>query len=120
MALGLPVILFTAYVHRDDAPRRSGATPTFTPGGTPSSAHGTMATDRDQGESARDVGGARGSAARGRAGHVRAARRRLHGAARAGHRAGGSLLAAGALGENEKTPRRRLQSPANDSTLGPS
>ncbi len=42
MALGLPVILFTAYVHR--ATRHAvTATPTFTPGGTPSAAHGTLA-----------------------------------------------------------------------------
>jgi tetratricopeptide (TPR) repeat protein/tRNA A-37 threonylcarbamoyl transferase component Bud32 len=43
MALGLPVILFTAYVHHTT---RSVVTqtPTYTPGGTPSSVHGTMAT----------------------------------------------------------------------------
>ncbi|MGH7690630.1 MAG: protein kinase domain-containing protein, partial [Gemmatimonadaceae bacterium] len=42
MALGLPVILFTAYVQR--ATRRMiTMTPTFTPGGTPAT-HGTMAT----------------------------------------------------------------------------
>ncbi|HEX6050072.1 MAG TPA: protein kinase [Gemmatimonadaceae bacterium] len=44
MALGLPVILFTAYTHYISH-RLATATPTFTPGGTPSlaSAHGTMA-----------------------------------------------------------------------------
>ena len=44
MALGLPVILFTAYTHYVSH-RIATATPTFTPGGTPSlaSAHGTMA-----------------------------------------------------------------------------
>ena len=42
MALGLPVILFTAYVHRT-ARRVMGVTPTYTPGGTPSLAQGTMA-----------------------------------------------------------------------------
>jgi len=43
MALGLPVILFTAYVHHTTK-RVVTQTPTFTPGGTPSSLHGTMAT----------------------------------------------------------------------------
>ena len=45
MALGLPVILFTAYAQYV-AHRAATATPTFTPGGTPSldAAHGTMAT----------------------------------------------------------------------------
>jgi tetratricopeptide (TPR) repeat protein/tRNA A-37 threonylcarbamoyl transferase component Bud32 len=44
MALGLPVILFTAYTHYVSH-RMATATPTFTPGGTPSlaAAHGTMA-----------------------------------------------------------------------------
>jgi tetratricopeptide (TPR) repeat protein len=45
MALGLPVILFTAYTQYV-AHRMAAATPTFTPGGTPSlpAVHGTMAT----------------------------------------------------------------------------
>jgi tetratricopeptide (TPR) repeat protein len=43
MALGLPVILFTGYVHRVTR-RAMTVTPTFTPGGTPSLTHGTMAT----------------------------------------------------------------------------
>ncbi|HEY4320381.1 MAG TPA: protein kinase [Gemmatimonadales bacterium] len=45
MALGLPVILFTAYTQYI-AQQRATATPTYTPGGTPSLAnvHGTMAT----------------------------------------------------------------------------
>ena len=43
MALGLPVILFTGYVHRTTR-RVLTATPTYTPGGSPSMAHGTMAT----------------------------------------------------------------------------
>jgi eukaryotic-like serine/threonine-protein kinase len=43
MALGLPVILFTAYVHH--ATRTAVTqTPTYTPGGTPSANQGTMAT----------------------------------------------------------------------------
>jgi tetratricopeptide (TPR) repeat protein len=43
MALGLPVILFTAYVHRTTR-RLVTQTPTYTPGGTPSANHGTMQT----------------------------------------------------------------------------
>src|SRR5437667_10164215 len=43
MALGLPVILFTAYVHHTTR-RIVTQTPTYTPGGTPSSNQGTMAT----------------------------------------------------------------------------
>ena len=43
MALGLPVVLWTGYVQR--VTRRAVlATPTYTPGGTPSSNRGTMAT----------------------------------------------------------------------------
>ena len=43
MALGLPVILWTGYVQRVTR-RAITATPTFTPGGTPSAVQGTMAT----------------------------------------------------------------------------
>ena len=44
MALGLPAVLWTGYVQRV-ARRAITATPTFTPGGTPSTtAHGTIAT----------------------------------------------------------------------------
>jgi tRNA A-37 threonylcarbamoyl transferase component Bud32/tetratricopeptide (TPR) repeat protein len=43
MALGLPVILWTGYVQRV-ARRALTMTPTFTPGGTQSVVHGTMAT----------------------------------------------------------------------------
>jgi tetratricopeptide (TPR) repeat protein len=42
MALGLPVILWTGYVQRVTR-RAITATPTYTPGGTPSTTHGTMA-----------------------------------------------------------------------------
>jgi tetratricopeptide (TPR) repeat protein len=43
MALGLPVVLWTGYVQR--VTRRALAqTPTYTPGGTPSLTHGTIAT----------------------------------------------------------------------------
>jgi len=43
MALGLPVVLWTGYVQRV-VRRAATATPTLTPGGTPSVAHGTMMT----------------------------------------------------------------------------
>ncbi|HVZ47478.1 MAG TPA: protein kinase [Gemmatimonadaceae bacterium] len=43
MALGLPVVLWTGYVQRV-ARRAMTATPTFTPGGTPSMVQGTIAT----------------------------------------------------------------------------
>ena len=43
MALGLPVILFTAYVHRTTK-RLVTQTPTYTPGGSPSMQQGTMQT----------------------------------------------------------------------------
>jgi tRNA A-37 threonylcarbamoyl transferase component Bud32/tetratricopeptide (TPR) repeat protein len=43
MTLGLPVILWTAYVHRV-ARQAYSVTPTFTPGGTPSMQQGTIAT----------------------------------------------------------------------------
>jgi tetratricopeptide (TPR) repeat protein len=42
MALGLPVILWTGYVQRVTR-RAMTSTPTYTPGGTPSTAHGTIA-----------------------------------------------------------------------------
>jgi tetratricopeptide (TPR) repeat protein len=43
MALGLPVVLWTGYVYRV-AHRAMTMTPTYTPGGTPSLTHGTIAT----------------------------------------------------------------------------
>jgi hypothetical protein len=43
MALGLPAILWTGYVQRVTR-RALASTPTFTPGGTPSTVQGTMAT----------------------------------------------------------------------------
>lgn len=42
MALGLPVVLWTGYVQRVTR-RALAATPTFTPGGTPTNTHGTIA-----------------------------------------------------------------------------
>ena len=117
MALGLPVILFTAYVHRTTR-RVLGATPTYTPGGTPSLGQGTMQ-----------------QLAMKASPHVSWRRAAIGGALAVGGfvlligaymvlRAmgigpAGSLLAAGALAQDEKILVADLPSPANDSTLGP-
>jgi tetratricopeptide (TPR) repeat protein len=117
MALGLPVILFTAYVHRTTR-RILSATPTYTPGGTPSLAQGTMA-----------------QVAMKASPHVSWRRAAIGGVVAVGGfvllvgaymalRAlgigpAGSLLAQGALAKDEKILVADLASPAGDSTLGP-
>jgi len=117
MALGLPVILFTAYVHRTTR-RIMSATPTYTPGGTPSLAQGTMAQMAIKASP-----------------HVSWRRAWIGGVAAVvgfvllvgvymvlramGIGPAGSLLAAGALAENERILVTDMPSPANDSTLGP-
>jgi tetratricopeptide (TPR) repeat protein len=117
MALGLPVILFTAYVHRT-ARTLIGATPTYTPGGTPSLGQGTMQ-----------------QLALKASPHVSWRRAALGGAMAVtvfvlligaymvlralGIGPAGSLLASGAIAEHEKILVGDLQSPASDSTLGP-
>jgi tetratricopeptide (TPR) repeat protein len=117
MALGLPIILFTAYVHH--ATRKAMlSTPTFTPGGTPSLMQGTMATIALKASP-----------------HVSWRRTATGGAWAIGTfvvligaymvlRATGigpfgSLMASGALGQNEKLLVTDFASPAGDSTLGP-
>jgi tetratricopeptide (TPR) repeat protein len=117
MALGLPVILFTAYVHH--ATRRAATeTPTYTPGGTPSMAQGTMATIALRASP-----------------HVSWRRTAIGGGWAVGAfivliggymvlRASGvgpfgSLMASGALGKDEKLLVADFPSPAGDSTLGP-
>jgi tetratricopeptide (TPR) repeat protein len=116
MALGLPVILFTAYVHRTTR-RVLGATPTYTPGGTPSLGQGTMQQLAIKASP-----------------HVSWRRAAIGGTAAVtgfillvgaymvlralGIGPAGSLLAAGTLGENEKILVADLPSPAGDSTLG--
>ncbi|PYP76701.1 MAG: hypothetical protein DMD35_17805 [Gemmatimonadetes bacterium] len=117
MALGLPVILFTAYVHRT-ARRVMGVTPTYTPGGTPSLAQGTMAQMAIKASPhvswRRALIGGVGAVA----GFVLLVG--VYMVLRAlGIGPAGSLLAAGALGENERILVTDLQSPASDSTLGP-
>ena len=117
MALGLPVILFTAYVNH--ATRKALlSTPTYTPGGTPSLAQGTMATIALKASP-----------------HVSWRRTAVGGAWALGAfvlliggymvlRATGigpfgSLMASGALGQHEKLLVTDFANPAGDSTLGP-
>ena len=117
MAFGLPVILFTAYVHH--ATRRAVlSTPTFTPGGTPSMMQGTMATIALKASPHMSwrrtaIGGAWAVG-----GFVL-----LIGAYMVLRATGigpfGSLMASGALGKDEKLLVADFPSPTNDSTLGP-
>ena len=116
MALGLPAILFTAYVHRTTR-RAFTATPTYTPNGTPSLAQGTMA-----------------NLALKASPHVSWRRTTIGGAVAVGTfilliggymtlRAmgigpAGSLLAAGTLAKDEKLLVADFPNPANDTTLG--
>ena len=117
MALGLPVILFTAYVHRTTR-RVLGTTPTYTPGGTPSLGQGTMAqlaikaSPHVSWRRAAIGGGIAVAAFILLVGAYMTLRAMGIGPA-------GSLLAAGTIGENEKILVADLPSPANDSTLGP-
>ena len=117
MALGLPVILFTAYVHRTTR-RVLGVTPTYTPNGTPSLGQGTMqqlAIKASPHVSWRRaaIGGSFAVA-----GFVL-----LVGAYMVLRAMGigpaGSLLAAGTLAQDEKILVADLASPASDTTLGP-
>ena len=117
MALGLPVILFTAYVHRTTR-RVFATTPTYTPGGTPSLGQGTMqqlAIKASPHVSWRRawIGGAAAVAGFVLLVGIYMVLRAL------GIGPAGSLLAAGALEENEKILVTDLPSPAGDSTLGP-
>jgi tetratricopeptide (TPR) repeat protein len=117
MALGLPVILFTAYVHRTTR-KLMGATPTYTPGGTPSPGQGTMAqlalkASPHWSWRRAAIGG--GLAVVGfvlLVGGYMMLRAMGIGPA-------GSLLAAGTMAQNEKILVADLPSPAADSTLGP-
>jgi tetratricopeptide (TPR) repeat protein len=117
MALGLPVILFTAYVHRT-ARHAYTTTPTYTPGGSPSLAQGTMATIALKASP-----------------HISWRRTAMGGAYALGGfvlligaymvlRAfgigpAGSLLASGALDKDERLIVADFPSPASDTTLGP-
>ncbi len=117
MLAGLPVIAFTAFVQRS-AHRAFTATPTLTPGGSPSAAQGTLATLALRASP-----------------HVSWRRTWLGGTAaligftvlvlgfmvsRAmGIGPAASLRSTGAFGENETLVVADFRSPANDSTLGP-
>ena len=117
MAFGLPVILFTAYVHRTTR-RVMGVTPTYTPGGTPSLAQGTMAQMAIKASPhvswrRAAIGGATAVAAFVLLVGAYMVLRAL------GIGPAGSLLAQGAVTQDEKILVADLESPANDSTLGP-
>ncbi|HTK48341.1 MAG TPA: protein kinase [Gemmatimonadaceae bacterium] len=117
MALGLPVILFTAYVHRTTR-RVMGVTPTYTPGGTPSLARGTMAQMAIKASPHLSwrraaIGGAAAVAAFVLLVGAYMVLRAL------GIGPAGSLLAQGALAQDEKILVADIVSPAGDSTLGP-
>jgi tetratricopeptide (TPR) repeat protein len=117
MALGLPVILFTAYVHHTTR-RIVTQTPTYTPGGTPSANQGTMATIAMKASP-----------------HVSWRRAWLGGAIAVGSFVAliagymllralgigpfGSLFAAGTLQKNERLLVADFASSASDSTIGP-
>jgi tetratricopeptide (TPR) repeat protein/tRNA A-37 threonylcarbamoyl transferase component Bud32 len=117
MALGLPVILFTAYVHHTTR-KVVTRTPTYTPGGTPSAVQGTLATLAIKASP-----------------HVSWRRTWMGGVAAAGIfvllvasymtlRAFGigrfgSLLAAGTLQHDERLLVTDFSPPAHDTTLGP-
>ena len=117
MALGLPVILFTAYVHRTTR-QVLGTTPTYTPGGTPSLGQGTMAQLAIK--ASPHVSWRRAAIGGGVAVTAFVLLIGAYMLLRAlGIGPAGSLLAAGALTENEKILVADLPSPASDTTLGP-
>lgn len=116
MALGLPMILFTAYVHRVSR-QTITQTPTFTPGGTPSH-HGTLATLAVKASPHVSwrrtwIGGA----------YALGAFIAIIGAYMALRALGigpfGSLMAAGALQRDERLLITDFAPPARDSSLGP-
>jgi tetratricopeptide (TPR) repeat protein len=116
MALGLPMILFTAYVHRVSR-QTITQTPTFTPGGTPShvGTFATLAVKASPHISWRRtwIGGA----------YALGAFVLLIGAYMALRAMGigpfGSLMAAGALQSDERLLVTDFSPPARDSSLGP-
>jgi tetratricopeptide (TPR) repeat protein len=117
MALGLPVILFTAYVHRTMR-KVVGTTPTYTPGGTPSLGQGTMAQLAIK--ASPHVSWRRAAIGGGLAVTAFVVLVGAYMAMRAmGIGPAGSLLAAGAIDENEKILVADLQSQTSDTTLGP-
>jgi tetratricopeptide (TPR) repeat protein len=117
MALGLPVILFTAYVHRTTR-QVLGTTPTYTPGGTPSLGQGTMAQLAIK--ASPHVSWRRAAIGGGVAVTAFVLLIGAYMVLRAlGIGPAGSLLAAGALAENERILVADLQSQTSDTTIGP-
>ena len=115
MGLGLPVILFTAFVHRQ-ARKALATTPTVTPGGT--ATHGTMsaiALRASPHVSWRRT--ARGGVIAVGAFVVIVAGWMTMRALGIGPAA--SLMAAGAMGERDRVILAEFESPASDSLLGP-
>lgn len=117
MLLGLPVILFTAYVHRVTR-KAVTMTPHYTPGGTPSIAQGTMATlaikaSPHMSWRRTGIGGlyAVGAFVALIGGYMLL--RAL------GIGPAGSLLAAGTVGKNEKILVADFTPPTSDTSLGP-
>jgi Tfp pilus assembly protein PilF len=117
MALGLPVILWTGYVQRV-ARRAMAATPTYTPGGTPSMAQGTIATMALK--AAPNVSWyktARGGA------YAMGAFIALIAVFMVMRQFGigpfGSLIGSGAFGQRERVILAEFKGPAIDTTLGP-
>jgi eukaryotic-like serine/threonine-protein kinase len=116
MGLGLPVILFTAYVHRTTH-RVLTSTPTLTPGGSPGQ-QGTMATIAMK--AAPHVSWRRTTLGGVWAGGVFVALVAGWMILRAlGIGPAGSLMAAGKLGSRERMILTEFKSPATDSLLGP-
>ena len=107
MALGLPVVLWTGYVQRVTR-RAMTATPTFTPGGTPStSAHGTIATIALRAAPHMSwYRTARGGLYALR--HVHRGHRRVHGMRAFGVGPFGSLLATGQFEQRESDSSHRF------------
>ena len=118
MALGLPVILWTGYVQRVTR-RALAATPTFTPGGTPSTtAHGTIATMALK--AAPHVSWYK--TARGGMyafGAFIAVIALFMAMRQFGIGPFGSLIASGTFGKRERVILAEFKGPASDTTLGP-
>ncbi|MBI1808681.1 MAG: protein kinase [Gemmatimonadetes bacterium] len=118
MALGLPVVLWTGYVQRVTR-RALAATPTYTPGGSPSmGAQGTMATIALKASPHLSwYRTARGGAYA--LGAFVAVIGAFMGMRALGIGPAGSLIASGKMTAREKVILAEFKSPASDTTLGP-
>jgi tetratricopeptide (TPR) repeat protein len=117
MALGLPVILWTGYVQRVTR-RAMSQTPTYTPGGTPSMAQGTIATMALKAAPKMSwYRTARGGAyAMGTFIALIAVFMIMR---QFGIGPFGSLIGSGAFGNRERVILAEFKGPSNDTTLGP-